>query len=209
MIRFWLCLCLWLATVAGLRAETLPALFDVVGVAANDVLNLRAGPDASAALRGELAPNAKGIEVTELSSDGRWGLVASGEASAWASMRFLQRVPGPDWDALQTPLSCYGAEPFWGLKIDLPKGSLLFSGVDMADVGLWADWTSAAAGRRGVVGMAVQGPARSGFLTLVGQACSDGMSDRMAGITVQMFLRGDEGTSTGTVGYSGCCILLP
>ena len=41
-------------------------MFDVTGVAANDVLNIRAAPDASAEIIGTLSPNARDIEVVLL-----------------------------------------------------------------------------------------------------------------------------------------------
>ena len=194
----------WAASFGLARAEMLPALFDVTGVAANDVLNLRDGPNAGAEKRGELAPDTRRVEVTVLSPDGKWGLVAQPEVSAWAAMRFLARVPGPDWDALQTPISCYGTEPFWSLSMNAAHGQMVLERVEGADIPLSAEWSAPTAGQHGVVGMAVSGAEHTGFLTLSGQSCSDGMSDRSFGIALMIFLRDDNGVATG---YSGCCAL--
>ncbi|MGB3280174.1 MAG: peptide-binding protein, partial [Pseudorhodobacter sp.] len=63
MTRVWVCLLLWVVGFGLARAETLPALFDVTGVAADDVLNLRAAPDGVAEILGALGPSAKDVEV--------------------------------------------------------------------------------------------------------------------------------------------------
>jgi actin-like ATPase involved in cell morphogenesis len=52
-----------------------------------------------------------------LSAAGGWGLVNAGDRSGYVAMRFLAREGGPDWNALETPLTCLGTEPFWSLKI--------------------------------------------------------------------------------------------
>ena len=58
-----LALLLALALPSGAAAKGLPALHDVTGVAADDVLNVRARPDASAPVLGALTPDATGVEV--------------------------------------------------------------------------------------------------------------------------------------------------
>lgn len=186
-----------------------PALYDVAGVAADDVLNLRAEPSAAAQKRGELAPNAVDAEVLRVSEDGRWGLVAMSESTGWAAMRYLQRQPGPDWDQSPTRLACSGTEPFWSAKLDAAKGQVFLDQMDSETLGLWFDWKAEADGRRGVIGMSLLGPARVGFATLTGQSCTDGMSDREYGIALTLFLKGVDGSSAGTSGFSGCCRLAP
>lgn len=44
-------------------AQVLPALYDVAGVAGDDVLNVQVGPDADSAAMGSLPPNAKAVEL--------------------------------------------------------------------------------------------------------------------------------------------------
>lgn len=112
------CLVLLLGTEAFADAPDLPALFRVSGVAANDGLNLRASASGSAERLGTLPPDAINVEVVELSANQAWGRVNTGEASGWVSMKFLAAQPGPPWYELRIPLTCYGTEPFWHLRID-------------------------------------------------------------------------------------------
>lgn len=59
----------------------LPALFDVTGVSADDTLNVRQNPRATAGLLAELSPDATSIEVVRLSDSGGWGLVNIDESA--------------------------------------------------------------------------------------------------------------------------------
>jgi hypothetical protein len=107
---------LLLATPAAAQ-DALPILADVTGVAADDVLNVRAAPNAGAEIVGTLAPDMRGVEVAGLDPSGGWGLVNSGERAGWAAMRFL--APRADvWRAGALPegLTCFGTEPFWSLR---------------------------------------------------------------------------------------------
>ena len=97
-------------------AETLPALFAVTGVAADDVLNIRAAPDAGAAAVGSFDPTRINIEVLDVSADGTWGMVGLPEGNGWVAMRFLERqeaVAG----SIPHPSTCIGTEPFWTLGL--------------------------------------------------------------------------------------------
>lgn len=190
-------------------AQGLPALHDVTGVAGTDVLNLRAAPDAGAELLGSLAPNARGVEVTALSPDGKWGQVNLAETSGWAAMRFLARQPGPDWTALQTPMRCSGTEPFWGLDFNATEANMTLREMDAEALPLWITWVAPAAGQTGTVGIALEGPARTGFATLTARICSDGMSDRQYGLSLTLFLNGVGASTAEASGLSGCCALVP
>ena len=101
------------ALSAPARADTLPALFDVTGVAAGDALNIREAPSARAAILGRLAPDATGVEGVA-ARDG-WMQVNVAERSGWVSARHL--VPaGAVWTSgLPPTLNCGGTEPFWSL----------------------------------------------------------------------------------------------
>lgn len=195
MIRFLL---VFLLIALPLRAEEFPALYAVTGVAANDVLNIRARPDAGAPILGALAPDADGVEV--LGRSGNWALVNTGEGTGYASLRFLAREPGPAWSALQTPLTCLGTEPFWSLEIDpLAQETRFLTPEDQSPApapitGLWP------AGP-GTSGAGVGLP--DGLAVLTGAACSDGMSDRGYGVAVDLFL----GRSGREERLSGCCRL--
>lgn len=194
MIR--LCL-LFLALALPLRAEVFPALHEVTGVAADDVLNIRAAPDAGAEVIGVLAPDATGVEV--LSEAGGWGQVNTDERSGYVAMRFLKRADGPDWNALETPLTCLGTEPFWSLQIDPVTGETRFQTPEdeaarVARItGSWPalPWSPGAA-----IGLP------EGLAVLHPAECSDGMSDQSYGIAADLFLTGSERAR-----LSGCCRL--
>jgi uncharacterized membrane protein len=182
---------------AALRAEVYPALHDVTGVAANDVLNIREAPSAGAPVIGTLAPNAKAVEVVAV-ADG-WALVNTGERSGYAAMRFLTRSDGADWNALESPLTCLGTEPFWSLQIDPVKGKTRYQTPEDPEARVAAidqkwpgtPWAPAAA-----VGLP------EGLAVLTPADCSDGMSEQSYGIAVDIFLQ-----QGGAARLSGCCQL--
>jgi uncharacterized membrane protein len=197
MIRLVL---LFIALSLPLQAQEFPAFHSVTGVAANDVLNIRSRPDAGAPIIGMLAPTATGVEV--VATVGNWAVVNSGEGAGYASMTYLSRAAGPDWNALQTPLSCLGTEPFWSLEIDPAAGETRFSTPEDPSpdpdpiTALWPaePWAQAAG-----VGLT------DGLAVLTGAECSDGMSDRRYGIAVDILRNGPTGETRAT----GCCRLTP
>ena len=195
MIR-WLSLVIALA--APLHAQDLPAFFSVTGVAANDVLNIRARPDAQSEIIGSLAFDATGIEVVRISGD--WGLINSGDSAGYASLRYLERAPGPQWTALQSPILCLGTEPFWSLEID-PQGDRVRLATpedpEPTDMAIEALWPAGPWARSAAVGLP------DGMAVLVGAECSDGMSDRAYGIAVDIFRQEPEGETR----RAGCCRL--
>lgn len=178
-------------------AQDYPALHSVVGVAADDVLNIRERPDASAPIIGALPPDATGVEVVSVT--GGWAVVNTQEGTGYVSLNFLARQEGPAWNALEAPLSCLGTEPFWSLAIDPAAGTATLCMPDdlegrALEIGQsWpgAVWAPAAALSL-PDGMAVLYPAE----------CSDGMSDRTYGIAADLFLTGPDRTR-----LSGCCLL--
>lgn len=181
----------------AVRAEVYPALYDVTGVAAGDVLNLRAAPNAESAIIATLAPEATGVEVVAV-QDG-WALVNTPEATGYASLRFLARQPGPDWSEVDRPLHCLGTEPFWDLAV-VPETRTAWlttpeqsepEALAMGQVWPALPWSPVAA-------FAIP----DGFVALSPVDCSDGMSDRRYGIAVDIFLsRADRSR------LSGCCAL--
>ena len=196
MIRFALLLLLWPVAIA---AQPYPALHDVAGVAADDVLNVRVRPSASAPIVGSLPPNATDIEVVQTNAAGTWGQVNIGEQTGWTSMRYLQQHdPNPDY-ALAQRLSCFGTEPFWSL--DLTQGQQARFRTPETDfvtpgVGLMLG----AKGRSDIWGVAF-----SNSTAIFQRAnCSDGMSDRNFGLTVRLYLF-HEGVAEVR---AGCCSIL-
>ena len=125
----------------GLAAQSLPSLFNVTGVAADDVLNIRENPRGSASVIGTIAPDATGIEVVELSESGNWGHVNSGEGSGWASMEFLSPQPDQGEAYFESSLVCFGTEPFWNLRFP-GDGTAVLTRPDASDVTLPVDLTT-------------------------------------------------------------------
>jgi uncharacterized membrane protein len=185
-------------TATSLWAEVYPAFHAVTGVAADDVLNIRAAPDATSDILASLPPDATGIEVVAVAGD--WAVLNSGEATGYAALRFLRREAGADWNTLQRPLSCFGTEPFWSMEIDPATGEIRRQTPD-DPAPTAAPLTVAWLGSPRAPDMAVALP--DGLALLSPAECSDGMSDRRYGIGVQVFRTG--------VGYvdreTGCCRL--
>jgi uncharacterized membrane protein len=192
--------CFVLPAVAATANSQFPGLFDVTGVASNDVLNVRAGPGGSHEKIGALSHDAKNVEIVALSESGTWGQTNVGEGSGWVSMRYLAAVPEDDY-ALSWSLSCFGTEPFWNLNViqgqsavfDSPEGTQTFG----------AGLVQGASGRpdrfwlRG-------GSSNTEFTSVIRkQTCSDGMSDRMFGLDIDLLVTGGG----DVVLLSGCCSL--
>ncbi|MBL8562916.1 MAG: SH3 domain-containing protein [Gemmobacter sp.] len=197
---------LLLMTFAGVaQAETLPALHDVTGVSAGDVLNVRAEPSASAPVIATLARDASGIEVVE--RRGNWGLVNAGEAAGWAYLKYLAPRAEAPWFRVTSTLRCFGTEPFWSLTLapgagdvrreepGLPETRLKLGAISSTERG-----ASIAFGAEGQPG---------GDLLLTGARCSDGMSDRQFGITVTGTLRPGLSGAAEPAALQGCCSVKP
>jgi uncharacterized membrane protein len=201
-----LVLCLFAAWPAAATQEyILPTLFDVTGVAANDVLNIREAPNASATIIGVLSPDARDIEVVGYDDTGRWARINTDGRSGWAALRYLAYqtdvwTPG----ALPPTLHCLGNEPFWSFR---PEGDdIVFSTPEAPEsdmsikqvlsTGVFRD------PRRSIV---AEGDSRRMSAVMVPMACSDGMSDRSYGLDVTVILdeRGDPQMLTG------CCSIAP
>ncbi|MCV6587134.1 MAG: SH3 domain-containing protein [Marinibacterium sp.] len=180
-------------------AQDLPALHDVTGVASDDRLNVRATPAASGARIGDLPPDAAGVEVT--ARTGGWGRINLGETAGWVSMRYLAPQTPQDDTALPTHLSCFGTEPFWSL--DLSEGNtVLFQTPDGADDPVRSASVQRDAARAGHL---ILGFGPSTAIIQPDPACSDGMSDRLFGLAVDLIKR-DPATSAH---YVGCCSIAP
>ena len=206
MIRIAFALFLAAAGPAAATQEyILPTLFDVAGVAADDVLNIRAEPNARSEIIGTFAPDARRIEVTAHDASGRWGQVNTDGQSGWASMHYLAYRTDV-WEDGKVPptLHCAGTEPFWSLA---PEGDrLTYSAPDQAEIDL------------PLVGVLSSGMFRDPRQALIGVgedarltavivpvACSDGMSNRAYGLDATVIIeRGDERRM-----QVGCCSIAP
>ena len=216
MIRILALLFAVLAAPA-LAQDVFPALHDVTGVAADDVLNVRAEPGGDAPVLGTFAPDATGVEVVALSDDGAWGRVNTAEQSGWAAMTYLARQPGQfsdDWAAGLAPvgLDCFGTEPFWTLSL-ATDGALGFSAPDFSAPdagdggaqpgGYETLQASTGTGKRGFTGWLNDNSL--GFIGIITHAaCSDGMSDRLFGLGLDLVTE----TPTDVKLDAGCCRLV-
>ncbi|MBZ0123718.1 MAG: SH3 domain-containing protein, partial [Roseovarius sp.] len=109
---------IWLALMPALAAaQTLPALYDVAGVAAGDTLNVRAGPSTGFEVLAKLPPDAAGIEVVDTDESGEWGLINIAERSGWVALDYMTRRAGQPDDRLPDNLICSGTEPFWSFRL--------------------------------------------------------------------------------------------
>lgn len=190
---------------AATQEYILPTLFDVTGVAADDVLNIRAAPDPSAQIIGTLSPDARDIEVVGYDSSGRWARINTREHSGWAYLLYLAyQVDVWNPGTLPPSLHCLGTEPFWSFR---PRGDqLIFMTPELPErvmriehvlsTGIFRD------PRRAV---SAQGDVRHLTAVIVPMACSDGMSDRAYGLDVTVIL---EGRGEPRV-LTGCCSIAP
>lgn len=87
--------------------------YRVVGVASNDVLNIRAQPTSRSEIIGAFSYNHPLLEVT--GSEGRWVRVNLGEYSGWVHSGYIEPVNLPNYSHTNLPngLKCFGEEPFW------------------------------------------------------------------------------------------------
>lgn len=190
----------WALAGAGMAlAQDLPSAFRVAGVAANDVLNIRAEPSASAAVIGAIGPDDQAVEVIALSPDGRWGKVGLPEGNGWVAMRFLDEMPQAEAHLIPRPLTCMGTEPFWSLRL-LPEGADHAS-PESGTVAL--SLTEEAVGREGFFFRLEEGPTLIRSVIVRRAWCSDGMSDREFGFSALMFSEAPDGNSV----LAGCCTL--
>ena len=188
----------WLASPAAATQDAWPALFDVAGVASDDVLNVRSRPAASAPIVAELGPDAQGIEVIRPDAGHGWGLVNTGEGTGWVSLHYLARRPG-QWSGAFPPLArCFGTEPFWTL--DMGRGDAAAWLVPGGTVPGRITGRLGSLTRRDRHGLtATLRDGRDIAAVISWRACSDGMSDRAYGLGFDAIL--------GGVLHSGCCSL--
>lgn len=199
----WLTTLLWVFAASALQAETLPALYDVTDVATNDTLNVREGPSTSFDVLNKLSYDATAIEVVDLNPEGDWALIINGETSGWVAKRFLRRQAGQDDEGLPDKMYCAGTEPFWSFNIEQDR-SATFSEPDRN-----TDLESL------IVVQSANNPERHALFgdggdrvitSMIGRGqCSDGMSDRIYGLSVDLLVTDSEAVNV----YSGCCSVMP
>lgn len=186
------------------RLPDLPMLYDVTRVAENDSLNIREQPDAKSPVVGQLAPDAKGVEVVGYSLDGNWAQTNYGERAVWISTNYIKESQTSNWWDPSAPLRCYGTEPFWSLDlISENKTTFHYQGAD--DVPLTGGWLSESWGRPDW-GQAVKSarsftsPNGPAFASLQSEQCNDGMSDREFHLSIAFIMQNQPV-------LTGCCSL--
>ena len=201
MIRTLIALLVMLAAPASATQDRWPALFDVAGVAANDVLNIRTAPDPDAEQIGALPPDARGIEVVAANPRQTWGQVNVDGRTGWVSLHYLRRQPGQWLGATIDTVRCFGTEPFWSMTRrgdavswskpeDKPEGTVQTELASLA--------------RRDVSGLIYRlTDGARGHLVMTLGSCSDGMSDYNYGIGAALTHDLDGAPAL----LAGCCTL--
>lgn len=192
-------------SAAGVVADgaRFPALYDVTGVAENDVLNLRQAPNSKAAILGTVPPDRKNLQVLELSDDGSWAHISMSETTGWANLHYLKAQPERPAGRLPAPLRCFGTEPFWGLHIptsDFAEFEQLPEPERPFDVTFQG---GPVGGATSDVGAILQDSDGQASLVLRREMCSDGMSDSGYGISIRLLIAGPADPAM----YAGCCSL--
>ncbi len=192
---------IWCAMAVAAFAEPFPRLYDVTGVAADDVLNIRADPSGSSAIIGQLTPQQQNIEVMASDASGKWGLVNVGERSGWVAFRFLHATTGNEDYALAPELSCRGNEPYWSLDVNQGQ-SAEFSSLTGETKSYPVGKISVGTGRtdRFLLGLG-----QSSVAVISREMCSDGMSDRDFALRIDLVTSADGQQSL----LSGCCSIAP
>lgn len=193
---------LFSATSASAEWNLFPALYDVTGVASDDVLNVRAGTGASHPIIEALAYNDRDIEIVEVSENGKWGLIGYAGGNGWASMRYLKRQAGQAGPNLPRPLNCGGNEPFWGLQFSRHGNE--YSEPGQMPHSLTTVWEGIPDGMQPVsYGIKMARGADEINAVITRSQCSDGMSETAYGFEINALLSGALGNRMLT----GCCSL--
>lgn len=173
--------------------------YNVYGVAADDTLNVRREPGASAPQIAKLNPGHAAVLWTGTSSAAEtstWWRIATPGVEGWVNARFLK----PATAAVSEPptLLCFGNEPFWALHV-LPNGEAKCEETCKGPDGLRATLDPQGTNQWSVK---VTKPDATSFLagTIEKQACSDGMSDFKHLFSVRL-------KGVGDASYAGCCRL--
>ena len=151
-------------------------LYRVVDLAGGEVLPLFQQPGGDGEVLDELRRNARDVVLSgaSMQADGRvWYQVVLDGEYAWANAAHLE--PQDETRAENFALQCLGTEPFWSVSIDGDQA--VFEAPDVAQT-TWAasEWLPA----RGLIGrymIRLNSGYGTGYVAMLRQSCSDGMSD--------------------------------
>lgn len=189
----------------GSQISMPPTYHKVSGVAAGDVLNIRAQPGGGAEIIGSFAPETMPVEV--IATRENWAYVVSGEQMGWVSRSYLAPLDVATVPGTPVPLQsrCFGTEPFWGFTFTA-DGKIAFESLNEpeATLPIVASDRFVARPNRFYAVAGNEEQKMTVFLS-TGTLCSDGMSDRDYGWSVEL-LRENSGDRSA---YLGCCMRLP
>lgn len=188
LYRAFVAVVLFMLPAVAMAGEALT--YEVSGVAANDVLNIRKGPSASTAKVGSYSPRDSGIYIVRRA--GNWALVGRADHArpdGWVHMRYLKQTMAEA--EVPLPLVCFGTEPFWSLSFEA-NGKAIYSDPENAET----DYTTASVNRAGQgAGIAF---GEKGAASITAESCNDGMSDNQFAYSVRVTM------PDGRV-LQGCC----
>ncbi len=189
---------------------SLPAMFIVSGVAADDNLNFRDAPGTSGNIIGHFAPGAD-VQVSGMAS-GNWAYVTDGETAGYVNIRYLTRNSGSSGSGADPVtlangfvlgILCRGTEPYWTFEIADDRTTTYTSliGGPGPQSSLVQTTPSSLTGS---YPFSFSAPPYSGLIKT--QQCSDGMSDVSYTMSVSLNTPGQSG---GTQTLNGCCSVWP
>lgn len=206
----------WVAKLA-LRIAFLVSLFaapassqphSVSGVAAQDVLNIRADIDqtldvGSSEVIGTIPHDATDVVVTGISVDvdgTQWREVAYGGTVGWVNADYL--VPTNFMFQIPDALHCAGTEPFWGVTVE--ENNANYSAAELeSPIKLDPPRFVPGIGRSDLWAYYLEGADTAYSLSLIvryTEACSDGMSDLTYDYEAVLLGMGSTGAPA-----QGCC----
>lgn len=179
-----------------------PAWVRIVGVAEDDLLNIRAEPNPSTEIVGTFIPDQGRIEVVEVREiDGqRWGMVSTGERAGWINLAYAEATEMVMIQNSPVPLGtvCAGTEPFWTMAFSPTEAT--WSSFETEGETYEITESESAASRPYPWMFAIEG---FGLALFTPEYCSDGMSDLPYAWSA-LIVGHDE---SGHVLYEGCCRL--
>lgn len=204
--KFHITLCtttLLLITTPNLAQELavpiLPGAFKVTGLQPGNHLNVRARPSAQAQDIGDLQIGDI-VEVTAIATNVGWSQIVYQEWTAWVYGRYLEPVETPLMAGTDLPanMTCGGTEPFWSFNItNGTQAAFELMGQPSQNQTI----TYAGKSSNHILRQGLQTENWTAFIEK--RTCSDGMSDRQMGISIELMSKG----GTPIRHLSGCCSL--
>jgi uncharacterized membrane protein len=202
---------LFTAIVMSANTALAQPTYSVIGVQADDTLNVRTDIDrvdtvTEAHVAGALPHDASGIQTSGITyerSDGAvWREIRQGDLTGWVNERYLQRDHQEPW--FPSDLQCSGTEPFWSFDMSAMTAEFDDMGGKLAtfeQIGILPGQN-----RRDVfetLWLPTEGLSVVTAVLQDTQSCSDGMSDHLSDIEIVLLgIRKDEGPVVGCCSFS-------